>query len=39
MQPSEAETVGAGADVQHAGFTLSLIPDPRGLADREHMDY
>jgi plastocyanin len=38
-QPSEAKTVGAGADVQHAGFTLSLIPDPRGLADREHMDY
>ncbi|HET6805614.1 MAG TPA: methylamine utilization protein [Frateuria sp.] len=38
-QPSEVTTVGAGADVQHAGFTLSLIPDPRGFADREHLDY
>lgn len=38
-RPSAAKMVGAGADVQRAGFILSLIPDPRGLADREHMDY
>lgn len=38
-QPSEAKTVGGGTDAQHADFTLSLIPDPRGFADREHLDY
>jgi len=38
-QPSEVKTIAAGADVQHADFSLPLIPDPRGFADREHLDY
>jgi plastocyanin len=37
-QPSEAATVGE-ARAQQADFTLSLIPDPRNFADREHLDY
>jgi plastocyanin len=38
-EPSETETVGGDADTQHADFSLSLIPDPRGFSDREHLDY
>lgn len=38
-QPSEVVTAGAAEDAQHADFTLSLIPDPRGFTDREHLDY
>ncbi|MGN2243214.1 methylamine utilization protein [Frateuria sp. GZRR33] len=38
-QPSEVAAVGEGTDAQHADFTLSLIPDPRGFTDREHLDY
>ena len=38
-QPSAVATVGAGADAQRADFSLSLVPDPRGFADREHLDY
>jgi hypothetical protein len=37
--PSEVKTVGAGTGAQRADFTLSLIPDPRGFTDREHLDY
>lgn len=39
VQPSEVAAVGEGTDAQHADFTLSLIPDPRGFTDREHLDY
>ncbi|MGN2250098.1 methylamine utilization protein [Frateuria edaphi] len=39
MQPSEMTVVGEGTEAQHADFTLSLIPDPRGFTDREHLDY
>jgi plastocyanin len=28
-----------GEEAQHADFILSLIPDPRGLSDHEHLDY
>jgi plastocyanin len=38
-QPSALRTVGAGEAAQYADFSLSLIPDPRGFADREHLDY
>jgi plastocyanin len=38
-QPRELRVVGADEGAQHADFTLSLIPDPRGFADREHLDY
>ena len=38
-QPSELAVVGEGTEAQHADFTLSLIPDPRGFTDREHLDY
>ncbi|SEI87585.1 hypothetical protein [Frateuria terrea] len=38
-QPREIRTLGAGEEVQQVDFTLSLIPDPRGFADREHLDY
>lgn len=37
--PREMRTVDAGEQAQHADFALSLIPDPRGFADREHLDY
>ena len=37
--PRELRTVDAGAQAQHADFALSLIPDPRSFADREHLDY
>lgn len=36
--PSESSTVTAGRTAQ-TQFTLSLMPDPRGFADREHLDY
>lgn len=38
-QPSASETIGGEGDRQQAAFTLSLMPDPRGFADREHLDY
>jgi plastocyanin len=38
-QPSETVAVAEGSGAQHADFTLSLIPDPRGFSDREHLDY
>ena len=38
-QPELVQTVGAQATSQRADFTLSLLPDPRASADREHMDY
>jgi plastocyanin len=38
-QPREVRTVDAAEQVQHADFSLSLIPDPRSFADREHLDY
>jgi plastocyanin len=38
-QPREVRTVDAGEQAQHADFSLSLIPDPRSFADREHLDY
>ena len=37
-QPHEVATLAEGMDA-HVDFTLSLIPDPRKLADREHLDY
>lgn len=37
--PAESVAVGEGTEARHADFTLSLIPDPRGFADREHLDY
>lgn len=37
-QPRAVATVADDAPAQ-AGFVLSLIPDPRGFADREHLDY
>lgn len=38
-QPNAVETLDARATTQQATFTLSLMPDPRGFADREHLDY
>jgi plastocyanin len=38
-QPSKVSAVAEGAEGQHADFTLSLMPDPRGFSDREHLDY
>ena len=38
-QPNAVETVAGEGDTQQAAFTLSLMPDPRGFADREHLDY
>lgn len=38
-QPAAATTLAGDADIQRVDFTLSLIPDPRGNADREHTDY
>jgi len=38
-QPSETVAVAESSGAQHADFTLSLIPDPRGFSDREHLDY
>lgn len=37
--PALVRTVDAQATPQHVHFALSLLPDPRAFADREHMDY
>lgn len=37
--PNQVATVGADGTPDPAQFTLSLIPDPRDFADREHLDY
>ncbi|MCX7512218.1 methylamine utilization protein [Frateuria sp. STR12] len=37
--PSEVKILATEADAQRADFALSLIPDPRELSDREHVDY
>lgn len=39
VQPSAVAVVGAAADPQSVSFALSLMPDPRGFVDREHLDY
>lgn len=38
VQPDTMVTVAEDAQAK-AEFALSLIPDPRGFADREHLDY
>lgn len=39
--PPDARTriVAGTTDVQAVSFTLTLLPDPRSFADREHLDY
>lgn len=39
-EPPEAKTrIADAAEVQAVSFTLTLVPDPRSFADREHLDY
>lgn len=37
--PASATATLTGADTRTLSFSLSLLPDPRGLGDREHVDY
>ncbi|MEI7038092.1 methylamine utilization protein [Fulvimonas yonginensis] len=38
-QPSTKATIRADGTREQVDFALPLIPDPRGFADREHLDY
>ena len=37
--PTQAVTVAADGDIVQLSLSLSLLPDPRGFMDREHLDY
>ena len=37
--PTQAVTVASEGDAVQLSLSLSLLPDPRGFMDREHLDY
>ena len=38
-EPIQSITIAGDSDTVQLSFTLSLLPDPRMLMDREHLDY